>query len=66
MAKGTKASDRKCVNADYYKGLVRPTCNGGKPCDTCMATYVYEQIKHGDDEHRQWLRNKANEIFGVV
>ena len=24
--------------------------------------HVFEQIKHGDEEHQKWLRNKCNEL----
>ena len=29
----------KCNGADRYKGVRRPACNGGNPCQTCIAKY---------------------------
>jgi hypothetical protein len=29
----------KCKSADKYKGIRKPTCNGGNPCQTCVAKY---------------------------
>ncbi len=36
-----KAEDLKvkCKGADKYKGVRKPTCNGGNPCQTCIAKY---------------------------
>lgn len=31
-----------------------------------LADHIYDVIKHGDDEHKQWLRDKVDEIFRVV
>ena len=27
-----------------------------------IANYIYEAIAHGDDEHRAWLRSKADQL----
>ena len=37
----------KCKNADKYKGVRKPTCNNGNPCQTCLE--IYKQ-KHLDTE----------------
>jgi hypothetical protein len=29
----------KCKGADRYQGVRRPTCNGGKGCETCLKIY---------------------------
>ena len=29
----------KCRGADRYHGVRRPTCNGGKGCETCLKLY---------------------------
>lgn len=29
----------KCKNADKYKGMRYPQCNGGNPCETCIKIY---------------------------
>lgn len=29
----------KCKNADKYKGIRKPTCNDGNPCETCLKKY---------------------------
>lgn len=33
----------KCKGADRYKGIRKPACNGGNPCQTCITKY---QEKH--------------------
>lgn len=33
----------KCNRADRYKGVRYPTCNEGKPCQTCLETYTQRQ-----------------------
>ena len=33
----------KCKGADRYKGVRRPTCNGGKGCQTCITIYQNAQ-----------------------
>lgn len=30
---------KQCKNAKRYKGLRKPTCNGGNPCDLCKDKY---------------------------
>lgn len=35
----------KCKGADKYKGVKPPRCNGGHPCQTCIAKY---QQRHPD------------------
>jgi hypothetical protein len=29
----------KCYRADTYKGVRKPRCNGGNPCETCLKKY---------------------------
>lgn len=29
----------KCKSADRYKGVRKPACNNGNPCETCLAKY---------------------------
>jgi len=33
----------KCKGADRYRGVRRPTCNGGKGCQTCVTIYQNAQ-----------------------
>lgn len=33
----------KCKGADKYKGVRAPKCNGGDPCQTCLARYAQAQ-----------------------
>ena len=28
-----------------------------------LATKLYEQMKHGSDEHKSWLKSKLQEFF---
>lgn len=28
--------------------------------------HVFDHIKHGDDEHRQWLKDKCNELVKTL
>lgn len=37
----------KCKNANRYKGLRAPKCNGGNPCVTCMAKYLVRGLDGG-------------------
>jgi len=30
----------KCASADKYKGVRKPACNGGNPCETCKKIYL--------------------------
>lgn len=30
---------KQCKSFARYKGLRKPTCNGGKPCDACKRKY---------------------------
>jgi hypothetical protein len=40
--KATKEADLKvaCKGAKTYKGVRRPKCNGGNPCETCLKKYA--------------------------
>lgn len=38
----------KCKNADKYKGIKPPKCNGGNPCLTCLAKYKKAQEAQGN------------------
>lgn len=33
------ANETKCKNADRYKAINPPRCNGGKPCDVCRRKW---------------------------
>lgn len=37
----------KCKNADEYKGIRKPACNKGNPCETCVAKYKETQELKG-------------------
>lgn len=45
----------KCKSADKYKGIRKPRCNSGNPCQTCIKKYndthaiPYELIQAGDE-----------------
>jgi hypothetical protein len=34
---------KACPGAKKYKGLKKPRCNGGKPCESCLAKYAAVQ-----------------------
>lgn len=34
---------KKCKNADAYQAIYPPRCNGGKPCDACVAKWQAAQ-----------------------
>ncbi len=46
-----------------------PCCGGaGAPCRVCRAELawaesLYEKIKHGDDQHKSWLREAIHAFF---
>jgi len=46
-----KAEDLKvkCKNADRYKGIRKPTCNNGNPCETCLKRYAETQERIAKD-----------------
>ena len=35
-----EALKKKCAGADKYKGIRKPKCNGGNPCEACLAKYA--------------------------
>lgn len=43
-----KALTIKCKGADRYKGVRKPACNGGDPCQTCRETYTVAQQRKGE------------------
>jgi hypothetical protein len=49
----------KCEYADKYKGVYPPTCNGGKPCDTCKEIYSKAQ------NYERSLRDAMASALGV-
>ena len=34
---------KACPGAKRYKGLKKPRCNGGKPCESCLAKFAAVQ-----------------------
>lgn len=35
----------KCPKADKFKGMRKPRCNGGEPCETCLKKYEERQAQ---------------------
>lgn len=35
---------KKCKNADSYKGMRKPTCNSGNPCEYCLKLYYQKTL----------------------
>jgi hypothetical protein len=53
--KAAKEADltKQCKGAARYKGIRKPNCNGGKPCEACLAKY---------DEHQADKLKKLEEL----
>jgi hypothetical protein len=54
-----KCSSKHCTNKiqDHFE-----TCSMGCGYNEELAQKLYDTIKHGDEEHKEWLANKL-EIF---
>ena len=52
-------------DAESYKERIKQGC---LPCSDFwreMARNLYAAIEHGDEQHRQWLRDELNRFFRV-
>ena len=48
----------KCKNADKYKAIRPPTCNGGRPCETCKQKW--ESINRARAKKLERIRKEPN------
>lgn len=39
-----KKTIQKCSNSSRYKGIRKPRCNKGNPCQTCLDKYRAERL----------------------
>jgi hypothetical protein len=57
-----KCSSKKCdrMIQDHFE-----TCSMGCGYNEEMAQRLFDEIKHGDKDHQEWLANKIEEFFKV-
>lgn len=46
---------KTCKNASKYRGILKPRCNGGKPCETCKEKYRSGPIRRGQVVEDTWF-----------
>lgn len=57
--KSQKAADlsKKCKAADRYKGIRKPACNGGNPCEYCLNKYMEVQSSKPKKVNKKFNKN---------